>query len=142
MPEPTLDQKNITAPAALSQLPRFSAFVEQYLDELMCSEKIRIQIRIAVDEIFSNIARHSDASTGDTVTAEFHSERAPRAVVITFKDNSHRFDPLAAGEPDITVPARTRKVGGLGLFMLKKMMDNVSYEYRDGQNILTIRKIL
>ena len=142
MSEPEFDRKELTVQASLTQLVPIWEFIESGLNALKCPEKVRIYIRIAADEIFSNIARHSDASTGNTVTAEFHSERAPRAVVITFKDNSHRFDPLAAGEPDITVPARTRKVGGLGLFMLKKMMDNVSYEYRDGQNILTIRKIL
>ncbi len=134
-----LYRNEITVPADLPELNRVSMFVGNILDTLQCSKQTQIHIRIAVDEIFSNIARHSDARKGDTVTVLVHAEE-PRTVVITFMDSSSRFNPLSVGEPDVTAPAHKRQVGGLGLYMVKKMMDDVSYEYRDEQNILTIKK--
>lgn len=134
------DQNEITVPAALPQLVRISGFIGKYLDEIQCPEKARIYFRIAVDEVFSNIVRHSDAKKGDTVTVLVRTEEDPLSVVIMFRDEGPRFDPLAAAEPDVTASARKRRVGGLGLFMLKRIMDEVTYEYRDEQNILTIRK--
>ena len=134
------DRKEMTVPAALPELERVLYFIGEMLTELQCSDKDRMQIRIAVDEVFSNIVRHSDARKGDTVTMILHAEAEERTVEITFMDGSPRFDPLSAAEPDLTAPARKRAVGGLGLLMLKRMMDDVSYKYEDGMNILTIRK--
>ena len=138
--EGTFERKEMTVPAALPELERVQYFIGETLDGLHCSDKARMQIRIAVDEIFSNIVRHSDALKGDTVKVILHAEEETRTAEITFMDGSPRFDPLSAAEPDLTAPARKRAVGGLGLFMLKRMMDDASYEYRDGMNILTIRK--
>ncbi len=140
MSEYKFDQKTIAVPAELSQLKQLSDFIGEFLDHVPCPGKSMVHIRIAVDEIFSNIARHSE--TGDTVSVTVRTDTDPRAVVITFADGTDRFDPLAAAAPDVTVPAGKRKIGGLGLFMLKKLMDEVSYEYRDSQNVLTIRKYL
>lgn len=138
--EGAFDRKEMTVPAALPEMERVQYFIGETLTELQCSQQTRIQIRIAVDEVFSNIARHSDARKGDTVTVITQAEEETRAVMITFIDGSPHFDPLSAPEPDVTAPARKRPAGGLGLFMLKQMMDNASYEYRDGMNILTIKK--
>ena len=63
-------------------------------------------------------------------------------VTITFIDQGMPYDPLARTDPDITLPVGERDVGGLGVFMTKKLMDDVLYEYRDGQNILTLKKNL
>ena len=142
MSEPEFDRKELTVQASLTQLIPIWEFIETGLDAFQCPEKVRIHIRIAADEIFSNIARHSNARKGDTVTVSFHAEKEPRSVVITFMDTSSPFDPLSAAEPDLSAPAKNRKIGGLGLFMLKKIMDDVSYEYRDEKNILTIKKRL
>lgn len=134
------DRKEITVPAVLSQMVRVWDFIGSFLDAGKCPEKVRIQMRIAVDEILSNIARHSDIRKGDEVTVIVRSEESPRSVTVTFIDSSAAFDPLSAAEPDVTAPALKRKIGGLGLFMMKKMMDEVVYEYRDGKNVLMIRK--
>ena len=138
--EGSFARKEMTVPAALPELERVLLFIGEMLSELQCSDKARMQIRIAVDEVFSNIVRHSDARKGDTVTVILQAEAETRTAEITFMDGSLRFDPLSAAEPDLTAPAGKRPVGGLGLFLVKKMMDDVSYEYRDGMNILTIRK--
>ena len=66
----------------------------------------------------------------------------PLAVVITFIDNGVPYDPLAKADPDTTLSAEEREIGGLGIYMVKKSMDDITYEYRDGQNILAIKKNL
>jgi anti-sigma regulatory factor (Ser/Thr protein kinase) len=66
----------------------------------------------------------------------------PLAVVITFIDKGVPYDPLAKADPDITLSAEERDIGGLGVYMVKKSMDDIIYEYKDGQNILKIKKYL
>ena len=66
----------------------------------------------------------------------------PLAAIITFIDSGMPYDPLARPDPDVTLPAEEREIGGLGIYMVKKSMDNISYEYKDGKNILTIKKYL
>ena len=60
--------------------------------------------------------------------------------MLTFLDRGRPYDPLAKADPDITLPTEERQVGGLGIFMVKKMMDELTYEYKDGRNILKLRK--
>ncbi len=130
----------ITVPAAAGQQIRVSEFIGEFLGAIRCPKRVRLHVGIAVDEIFSNIVRHVRGK--ETVTVLIHEEEDPRAVGITFADTGIPFDPLTAAEPDVKAPAQKRQIGGLGLFMLKRIMDEVSYEYRDGQNILTVRKYL
>ena len=66
----------------------------------------------------------------------------PVTVMITFVDHGIPYDPLAKEDPDIKLPADEREVGGLGIFMTKKIMDDVTYTYKDGKNILTLKKNL
>ena len=97
--------------------------------------KIVSQINIAADEIFSNIIRYSGASSV-SVGCETEEDR----VVIRFADNGRPYDPTGREDPDITLSAEDRDIGGLGIFMVKKTMDEIKYEYEDGFNILTIHK--
>ena len=66
----------------------------------------------------------------------------PMQVIIQFLDSGIPFDPLAKEDADITLSAEERNIGGLGIFMVKQSMDEVNYEYMDGKNVLTIRKVL
>ena len=70
----------------------------------------------------------------------FETENDPRNIVLTFIDRGTPYDPLTAAIPDISLPAKDRSIGGLGMFMVRKIMDDISYSYQDGQNILTVRK--
>ena len=130
--------KEITVPADLVYLPAVTGLIDSMLDLLLCPAKQKVHVKIAVDEIFSNIVKHIDISRGEKVTIFVRTE--PGAIEITFKDRCGPFNPLLASEPDVTAPAKKRRVGGLGLFMVKRMMDDVRYEYREEQNILTVRK--
>ena len=114
--------------------------MNEQLAELGCSERTRIQVDVAIDEIFGNIAQYAyDPETGPaTVRVDVGGD--PVCVIITFLDHGVPFDPLKSKAPDTSLPAKERQLGGLGLHMVKKTMDAVNYEYIDGQNILTIRK--
>ena len=133
--------REITVDAAVDQIKPVTDFVNQQLEELGCSTRIRIQIDVAIDEIFSNIARYAYSETQGTATVRFDVEREPLSIIITFCDHGEPYDPLSNEMPNtIGLPAKKRPIGGLGLFMVKKTMDAVSYSYEEGQNILKIRK--
>ncbi len=127
--------------AKLENLVDVTAFVESQLETLDLPMKTQMQIDLAVEEIFVNIANYAYSPEDGLAIIEVELTEDPR-VIITFIDNGKPFDPLAKEDPDITKSAEDRKVGGLGIFMVKKSMDDVFYEYKDGQNILRIEKRL
>ena len=126
--------------ATIENLEPLTAFVDEQLEAHDCSLKAQTQIDVAIDELFTNIARYAyGAETGEAVIAvEFPDGFAE----ITFRDWGTPYNPLENPDPDITLPAEERQIGGLGIFMVKKSMDAVSYRYEDGQNVLTIRRKL
>lgn len=134
--------KELTLPAARKNIPEVIDFVNRELESLDCSVKTQAQIDIAIDELYSNIANYGCDENSGEVTVLIETETDPRTVTITFVDNGRPFDPLSRPDPDVTLSAKERKIGGLGIYMVKKSMDDVRYVYRDGKNILTIRKTL
>ena len=101
-----------------------------------------MQIGVAVEEIFVNIANYAYHPDKGTATVRVEVSGAPVCVTITFVDHGVPYDPLAKDDPDVTLSADAREIGGLGIFMTKRIMDDVAYEYKDGQNILTLKKNL
>lgn len=134
--------KELTLPAARENIPAVIDFVNRELKSVGCPMKTEAQIDIAIDELYSNIANYGCDENGGEVTVMFETETDSRTVTITFVDNGLPFDPLSRPDPDVTLKARERKIGGLGIYMVKKSMDDVHYAYKDGKNILTIRKTL
>lgn len=134
--------RELTVTAAVDQIETVTEFVNEQLEALDCPMKAQIQIDVAIDELFSNIARYAYAPGTGTVTVRVASEEGAAVVSVSFVDQGMPFDPLAAEDPDTSLSAEEREIGGLGIFMVKKTMDEVSYEYKDGQNVLTIRKRL
>ena len=132
--------KEMTIDAAVENIPAVTAFVEEQLEQYNCPMKAQMQIDIAIDELFSNIAQYAYTPNTGKATVRVEGTENPMAVVITFIDNGVPYDPLAKADPDITKSADEREIGGLGIFMVKKSMDEISYEYKNGQNILTIKK--
>ena len=102
--------------------------------------KTQMQIDIAVEELFVNIAHYAYNPEVGPVTIRVEVQKEPLAVTVTFIDHGVPYDPLAKEDPDITLSAEERQIGGLGIFMVKKSMDDIAYEYKDGQNILYIKK--
>ena len=131
--------KELTVDATVENIATVTEFVNAQLEQSGCPPKIQMQIDIAIDELFGNIAHYAyDPDVGPaTVRVEVDEEPC---VIITFIDNGVPYDPLGKEDPDITLSAEERGIGGLGVYMVKKSMDDSSYEYRDGQNILRIKK--
>ena len=128
--------------AVTENLPRVLAFVDERLEKVACPMKAQMQIDVAVEEIFVNIASYAYAPEKGKATVRVEVSEDPVTVTITFVDHGIPYDPLAREDPDITLPADERETGGLGIFMTKKFMDAVTYTYKDGQNILTLTKNL
>ena len=128
--------------AVPENLQELQSFVEEHLEAADCPARAEMQIGVAVEEIFVNIASYAYApETGKTKIRVEVSEE-PVTVTITFLDHGVPYDPLAKADPNTKLPAEERQIGGLGVFLTKKLMDDVSYEYRGGQNILTLKKKL
>lgn len=115
-------------------------FVNAQLEEIDCPMKAQMQIDIAIDELFGNIAHYAYNPETGPATVRVEVTEEPISVIITFIDHGVPYDPLKQEDPDISLSAEERSIGGLGVFMVKKTMDEISYEYRDGKNILRIRK--
>ena len=129
----------ITLDARLESLHQVLAFVDEQLESMDCPPKAMLQIDVAVEEIYVNVASYAYGEKIGPVTLRV-VEIAPRTVSITFEDKGVPYDPLAKPDPDVTLSADERGIGGLGIFMVKKSMDDMIYEYRDGMNILTLIK--
>lgn len=132
--------KELSINATVENIPTVTAFVDEQLEALGCPMKAQMQIDIAIDELFSNIAYYAYNPEVGPATVRVEVVENPMAVKISFIDHGKPYDPLAKADPDTTLAAEERGIGGLGIYMVKKSMDEVSYAYQDGENILTIKK--
>lgn len=134
--------KELTLAATVENIQTVTDFVNEQLEALDCPVKAQMQIDIAIDELFGNIAHYAYDPEIGNATVRVEVTESPLAVIITFIDKGVPFDPLAKADPDTTLSAEERQLGGLGIYMVKQSMNEISYEYRDGQNILSIKKHL
>lgn len=132
--------RELDIPALPENLPKVLAFVGENLEEMDCGEKDRNQIEIAVEEIFTNISSYAYNPDVGAATVRVELNDEPLTVSISFIDNGKQYDPLAKPDPNVKLSLKDRKRGGLGIFMTKKFMDDVVYEYKNGSNILTLKK--
>ena len=132
--------KELDVVAKTENLDVVTDFVNEQLEAAGCPLKILMQIDLAVEEIFVNIANYAYSPEEGPATVRVQTDSEKSTVDITFIDHGVPYDPLAKQDPDVTLSAEQRAIGGLGIFMVKKSMDDVTYEYRDGHNILTIKK--
>ena len=134
--------KELIVDAKRENLPEVQAFIDEQLEEVGCPMLTQIAIDVAVEELFINIASYAYGQGNGVAVVQVTVHEDPLSVEITFIDNGVQYDPLAKEDPDVTLSAEERKIGGLGIYMVKKSMDEVKYEYRDGQNVLTIKKTI
>ncbi len=132
--------KELNISATIENIAAVTAFVDEQLEELDCPMRTQLQVDVAIDELFGNIAHYAYNPEVGAATVRVEVTDKPLSVVITFIDNGVPYDPLAKADPDVTLSAEERQIGGLGIYMVKKSMDDVSYEYKNGQNILRIKK--
>jgi len=125
-------------PASISELEAADAFVDEELEKNDVPMKASIQLKVALEEIFVNVAHYAYPNGDGDVTLEL--DITDGIVTLSFIDSGMPFDPLAKPDPDITLSAEERNIGGLGIFMVKKTMDDVTYRFENNQNILTLVK--
>ena len=130
----------MTVDATVDNLNKVLAFIDEQLEANNCPMRVMLEIDVAAEEIFVNVASYAYTSGIGSVAIEVNFEEQPKAVAIRFIDSGIPYNPLEKEDPDVTLPAEKRGIGGLGVFMVKKSMDEVTYEYKDGKNHLTIRK--
>ena len=136
----TFSRDELTVDADTAHLEEVQRFIGERLAETACPPKALSQIALVAEEVFVNIASYAYAPGTGTATVRVQTTEAPAAATITFLDRGVPYDPLAQRDPDVALCAEAREVGGLGIFLTKKLTDEARYEYRDGQNILTLTK--
>lgn len=123
-------------------LDEVNAFIGGALEPYHCSDMTQMEIALAVEEIFVNIASYAYAPQVGQAEISVETFPDPPSVTIRFLDSGRPFNPLAKQDADVTLSAEDRGIGGLGIYLVKKLMDDVSYDYEGGKNILTIHKKL
>lgn len=134
--------KEITLPAALENLASVQAFVEEELVSCGCSTKSVMQVSVAVEEIYVNIARYAYRPAVGDVTVRCAVEGSPLGAEVQFLDRGQPFDPLGKPDANTVLSAEEREIGGLGILIAKRSVDEMAYRYEGGFNILTLRKYL
>ncbi len=132
-----------TVDAVVESINAVTEFVDEILSEKAVPLKIITKINIVIDEILGNIAHYAyeDGTVGKAkVTVEMPGDYS--AVTLRFEDSGKPYDPLSAADPELGLSADDMEIGGLGIFITKKFMDDLKYEYKDGRNILSLTKKL
>ncbi|MBQ1518069.1 MAG: ATP-binding protein [Clostridia bacterium] len=132
--------KELKIEATPQNLDSVIQFVDEQLEEYGCGMKQQMAIDLAVEELFVNIAHYAYNPETGYASVLVDVIKDPLSVEITFIDNGKPYDPLAKSDPDTSLSVEDRPIGGMGIFLVKKSMDLVNYEYKDGKNILTIKK--
>ena len=133
-------KKGITVPADMEHLEDVMGLVQEIMYKAGVDEKQRLKIEICVEEMYTNIASYAYENNEGKAEIKCHATDNPNEIVIEFSDSGKPYNPLEKDDPDINAPIEERPIGGLGIYMTKKMMDSVSYEYKDGKNVLLISK--
>jgi sigma-B regulation protein RsbU (phosphoserine phosphatase) len=129
-----------TFKAETEALSDILGFVDLMLEKYECPMKIQTAICVAIEEVFVNVARYAYKNEKGNVTLGIGFDKESRTITFRMRDKGVPFDPLKKPDPDITLPAEEREIGGLGIFITKKTMDTVEYAYENGENVLTMTK--
>ena len=131
---------NKTFPAKTESLPDVLGFVEQTLEGFEYPMKTQTAICVAIEEVFVNVAHYAYVEGDGDMTLQIDFDEVGRTIMFRITDKGVPFDPLKKPDPDITLSAEEREIGGLGIFIAKKTMDSISYAYENGENVLTMIK--
>ena len=131
---------NKTFPAKTESLSEIIGFVEETLEGFECPIKTQTAICVAIEEVFVNVAHYAYPNGEGDMSLCIGFDDLSRTITFRMTDKGIPFDPLAKPDPDITLSAEDREIGGLGIFIAKKTMDSISYSYEKGENVLTMTK--
>ena len=136
-----MSAEELRVEATLENLPAVIAFATETLTDA-CSLRERTHIELVTEEIYVNIASYAYPDGDGFAVIRRDGGEGPEGLTLTFIDGGVPYDPLQKPDPDLTLPLDQRPIGGLGVFLVKKMVDEAHYEYKDGKNILTVRKVI
>ena len=131
---------NKTFPAKVEALSDVLGFVDQTLESYACPMKIQMAVCVAIEEVFVNVAHYAYEGVEGDMTLSIGFDAESREITFKMTDNGIPFDPLKKPDPDITLSAEDREIGGLGIFIAKRTMDTIAYAYENGKNVLTMIK--
>ncbi len=131
----------IMVEAKAEKLTEVLAFLDQELESAGCSFKAQMKLEIALEEMFVNIAQYAYPDGEGSTAIRVQADGTAREVTVTLEDCGIPYNPLERPDPDTTLSSEDRPVGGLGIFMVRQSMDSVAYEYRDGKNLFTMKKL-
>ena len=137
-----MNKIEMTVEADMENFGKIIEVVDTQLESIDCPMKTQMQIDMAIDEIFTNIVSYGYKDEKGSVTVNLEIIKEPLQAIVTFIDKGIPYNPLEKEDPSISGTAEERQIGGLGIFMVKKSMDDMIYENIDGQNILTIKKYI
>lgn len=138
--EENVIKKELTFEAKVENIPGITDLINSELEAVSCPMKAQLQIDVVIDEILANISSYAYTPNMGSVTIRLEIDKEKSLATISFIDQGTPYNPLENADPDIQLSVEEREIGGLGIFLIKKTMDDVSYEYKDGHNILTIKK--
>lgn len=130
----------LTIDALTNNLPKVLSFIHANLEQGLCPSSTQAKIELAVEEVFVNIANYAYGDAVGSVAISCMLKTNPMGICITISDNGCAFNPLLHKKADLTLPAQERGIGGLGIFLFKKIMDEVTYARKDNCNVLTLTK--
>ena len=134
------EPRELLIEAKVENLPAVNEFVASLLEPFNCPVKVQLQLDLVVEEIFVNIAHYAYGGQVGQAVVQGKVLSEPAGLELVFIDQGQPYDPLSREEPDIDQCVEERAVGGLGIYLVKKNMDEVHYDYQQGKNILTLRK--
>lgn len=127
------NEKKLSVIPEKDSISAVSDFFDNCVEEFEIPMKVGFRLKVVVDEIYSNIVYYSGAKQ-----AQITFQNAPRTITLVFEDDGAAYNPLEASDPDVTAGLEDREIGGLGLFMVKKMSEDIAYDHIEGKNRLTI----
>ena len=132
----------ITVPAKIENLQKVFNFVNMQLNSVAYNMKSRLQLELSIEEAYVNISKYAYESDEGKVEILSRVDEDPLQITVKFMDSGIPYNPLKNEDPDIYTNTEEKELGGLGIFLIKKNVDNIGYEYLNGKNILTIQKKL
>jgi anti-sigma regulatory factor (Ser/Thr protein kinase) len=135
------ERKEMKIEATNENLDKALEFVNAELEGIDCPQKTQMQIDVAIEEVFINIARYAYSPKTGFVIIRIGTD-PNNEICFEFEDKGVPYNPLENDDPDIGIPAEDRSIGGLGVFMVKKIMDIVEYRYEGSSNLLILKKTI
>ena len=145
MPTSTITEHNkryfITLPNDVQEVPRLSTFVDEVCEAVHFDMGTTMKVTLAIEEAVVNVMDYAyPPGTAGSVSIDAKADDEWLTFVIS--DKGKPFDPTLSKEVDTTLPAEERRIGGLGIHLVRQIMDAISYEWTDGTNVLTLKKKL